>query len=120
MNPEDSISVILFFIAFITLISGYLFRFKPPKTINFIYGYRTKRSMSSQEHWDFAHLYSGKLMLILGVVLFFLALLSLFVKIQLEEPFLGLLAVGIFVIGMAIVIYKTEKALKKTFDNKKA
>jgi threonine/homoserine/homoserine lactone efflux protein len=56
----------------------------------------------------------------LGVVLFFLALLSLFVKIQLEEPFLGLLAVGIFVIGMAIVIYKTEKALKKTFDNKKA
>ncbi|TDS60202.1 SdpI family protein [Myroides indicus] len=120
MNPEDSISVILFFVAFITLISGYLFRFKPPKTINFIYGYRTKRSMSGQEHWDFAHLYSGKLMLILGAVLFFLALLSLFVKIQLEEPFLGLLAVGIFVIGMAIVIYKTEKALKKTFDNKKA
>jgi uncharacterized membrane protein len=115
MNPEDSILVILFFVTFITLITGYWFRFKPPKTINFIYGYRTKRSMSSQEHWDFAHLYSGKLMLILGVVLFFLALLSLFVKIQLEAPLSILLAVSICIIGMAIVIYKTEKALKNRF-----
>jgi threonine/homoserine/homoserine lactone efflux protein len=51
----------------------------------------------------------------LGVVLFFLALLSLFVKIQLEAPLSILLAVSICIIGMAIVIYKTEKALKNRF-----
>ncbi|MDA1027671.1 MAG: SdpI family protein [Bacteroidetes bacterium] len=37
-------------------------RAHPPKKINSLYGYRTKRSMASQEAWDFAQLYSGDLM----------------------------------------------------------
>lgn len=115
METENNLFFILLFLSLVTLLTGFFFRVKLPKTINGIYGYKTNRFMTNQKNWDFAHRYSGKLMLILGAVLFFLTLLSLFVKIQFEEPFLGLSAISIFVIGMAIVIYKTEKALKTQF-----
>lgn len=44
------------------LVIGYLFMRFPPKKINSFYGYRTPRSMRSQEAWDFANKYSSALM----------------------------------------------------------
>jgi uncharacterized membrane protein len=44
------------------LVIGYLFYRFPPKKINPLYGYRTPRSMRSQEAWDFANKYSSALM----------------------------------------------------------
>ena len=41
----------------------------PPKKINGIYGYRTSRSMKSQENWDIAQRYSSRLMLKQGLVM---------------------------------------------------
>ena len=38
---------------------GLLFR-KTPKEINYVYGYRTKRSMMNEETWRFANQYFGK------------------------------------------------------------
>ena len=32
----------------------------PPKKINALYGYRTKRSMKSEKNWNFAQRYSTK------------------------------------------------------------
>lgn len=40
---------------------GAVFLRWPPKEINGAYGYRTARSMASQEAWDFAHAYFGRL-----------------------------------------------------------
>lgn len=42
------------------LFLGRHFQKKPPREINSGYGYRTTRSMRSQEAWDFAQRYSGR------------------------------------------------------------
>jgi uncharacterized membrane protein len=48
----------------------------PPKKINALAGYRTKRSMESQENWDFANKNAGLVYMVLSVVLTPLILLS--------------------------------------------
>ncbi|MDX1462880.1 MAG: SdpI family protein [Marinirhabdus sp.] len=39
------------------IVLAYYFKKKPPKQINWIYGYRTRRSMANQEVWDAANAY---------------------------------------------------------------
>ena len=39
---------------------GWLLFRKTPKEINYVYGYRTKRSMMNEETWRFANQYFGK------------------------------------------------------------
>ena len=38
---------------------GHVFMYKPPKSINFAYGYRTKRSTASKKAWAYAHQVCG-------------------------------------------------------------
>ncbi len=45
-----------------------------PKTINDIYGYRTKHSMQSQDAWDYANKLSGKCFFFSGVISLLLVL----------------------------------------------
>ena len=47
---------------------GLVFLKNPPKSINDFYGYRTRRSTRSQDTWDFAHHFVGKLWLVCGLV----------------------------------------------------
>ena len=47
-------------------ISGLLMMLHPPKTRNVLFGYRTRRSLLSQETWDFANYYGGTLYVYLG------------------------------------------------------
>ena len=51
------------------IIFGRCWQKRPPRKINDLYGYRTAMSMKSQETWDFAHRYFGKLWFILGLIL---------------------------------------------------
>lgn len=53
----------------IMLFFGRCFQRKPPETINGVYGYRTARSMKSQQTWDFAHRYCGRLWFRLRLIL---------------------------------------------------
>lgn len=96
-------------------VTGLLMFTFPPKKINALYGYRTVRSMKSQKHWDFAQMYSAKLltasgvvMLLSGVVIYWLAL----------EGFVQTIAFFIVLLAcLGTLFYKTERALKKTFDH---
>lgn len=45
------------------LLFASLFFFFPPKKVNYLYGYRTFRSMKSQEAWNFANRFSAKYLL---------------------------------------------------------
>lgn len=51
----------------IFLLTGLFIYFRPPKKINYIYGLRTKTTMSSQKAWDKAHRYLPIVMLISAV-----------------------------------------------------
>ena len=41
----------------------------PPKTINGIMGYRTRRSMANQRNWDYANTTTGKIWMIEAFIL---------------------------------------------------
>ena len=100
----------------IGLIGGMLFKKHPPKHINGFYGYRTRRSMKNQKHWDLAQQLGAKNMITYSCIPFLSALLGFIIE---ENQIL--LSCGI-VIGSTLAwaffsIYKTEQQLKSKLDH---
>lgn len=98
---------------------GKYFSKNAPKQINFVWGYRTTRSMKNQETWQFAHHYIGKLWIKAGWTLLITSILPMFFVIGQNENTIGMLE-GIIsfiqIIFLTTPIFLTEKALKNTFD----
>ena len=62
------------------IIFAWYYKAFPPKSINFIYGYRTRKSMRNQETWDFGNkigaemmFYTGMATLVVGTVAYFIS-----------------------------------------------
>ena len=95
------------------LMCGWLLKAKPPKSINGLYGYRTNRSMKSQEAWDFAQVYGGDVMMKLGIALLGIGVVFIFIPLpiwlSLSLTFIPL------IVGVIYMIAKVEKELKKRF-----
>lgn len=105
--------IILGFTGPLFIVLGYYFAKFPPKKINNFYGYRTPRSMKSQEAWDFAQVYGAKKMMVAGLIM--LAAGVLLLPFNLTEHIAATLSIGIL-LGSAIwMIVVTEKQLKKRF-----
>ncbi len=99
---------------------GAVFRTHPPKTVNMAYGYRTSRSMKSQESWDFANRYWGNLVFRAGLVtegatLAVLSVGSLAAPDQMGN--LSLVMVSLQMVLLFVSIPLTERQLKKRFDD---
>lgn len=106
------------FVGVIFSIVGYILTRRPPKRINFWYGYRTLGSIRSQERWDFAQVYSAKRLFSGGIFLIVVSLISLlpFGFDIMTEVIITLVLVA----GIPIwIIVSTEIELKKRFGNKK-
>lgn len=104
----------------------------PPKKINGIYGYRTRRSMKNQETWDFAHAYCGKLWWKLGWIMFLavaIVMLGILWSSSSSEVIVSqmhykeklitystLIIEILEVIVLVASIIPVEKALRQTFD----
>ena len=98
---------------------GRLFMKRPPKRINGIYGYRTKRSMKTQETWDFAHRYLGNLWLKIGLVLIPLSALPLIFVYGKDIDLIGTVGAAVTlveIVPMIVPIFPTERAIKENFD----
>lgn len=98
---------------------GTLFRKSPPSRINGVFGYRTKRSMRTQETWDFAHRYFGNLWVKIGLVLLPLSVLPLIFVYGKDIDLVGTVGgiiTGVQIIPMIAAIFPTERALKENFD----
>ena len=101
------------------LFFGNLFIKHPPKTINGVYGYRTKRSMKNMDTWIFAHQYCGRLWRKWGAVLLVPTLIVVAVSFFLSEDGLSFVSIGLVSLQLAFLvgsIFPVEKALKRTFD----
>lgn len=102
---------------------GLMFIKSPPKEINSAFGYRTKRSMLDQEHWDFAHQYAGRVWVRCGianaVTFLILALCFFFLggRSDKADSLLGLLLTYAQLIPLLLVIPMTEHALKRRFPD---
>tara|TARA_R110002012_G_scaffold303042_2_gene504623 strand:+ start:544 stop:819 length:276 start_codon:yes stop_codon:yes gene_type:complete len=88
--------------------------FFPPKNINALYGYRTKKSMQSQEQWDFSQIYSAKLLIKLGALLALSSVLGLIITISQQLVLFISFALIISVVVLLLVL--TEKAISKKFN----
>lgn len=93
----------------ISIVAVAVLRLFPPRKINGLYGYRTKRSMQSQKKWDFAQKYSAGLGLYLMAALLAVQVLTTIVIPDSVFSRLGLIA--LLLIAIAFVIYKTEREL---------
>ncbi len=94
---------------------GFLLYKHPPNFVNIVYGYRTKRSMASEEAWDFAQRYAGKLMFYWGLISLVISSLGIYFTYSINEW----LDTGFMMLcapGFIFIICKTEKQLKKKFD----
>ena len=112
--------VFTFILSLVMIIIGVLLIKCPPKKINSLVGYRTKKSSKNQEMWDFAQQFSGKAFIFIGlisIVVFFLIILLFVNKENLEDVFLILSYCQIAEFFVVILI--TEIALKRKIDNAK-
>jgi len=71
------LSALLFLFPLIAICLGFAWRNSGPSGINNVWGYRTKLSMASQDTWNFAHKYFGKIMRLYGIIMLLLTLIYL-------------------------------------------
>lgn len=99
----------------IMILFGKAWQASPPKDINDYYGYRTKRSMLSQDTWNFAHQYFGKLWIWYGVTLIVGSTIAMFIFRSVYEA-ASIYIIGVQIIILCLPIIPTEQQLKKRFD----
>ena len=113
--------VIVLLIPGIMTFTGLHFAKKPPKTINYVFGYRTPRSTKSPEAWEFANRYMGRLWSRLGMILLPLSLIPMLFVMGKDGDAVGTMATVITVLQLIPLvgsIFPVEKALKEKFGDK--
>lgn len=97
------------------LIAGIVTKLFPPKKINYLYGYRTARSMRSLEEWNYAQKYSAIKMIQIAAFLILISIIAMLVLSDLKE--FNVASFFIVIISIIYLVVKTEKALKNKFIN---
>ena len=98
---------------------GWLLFRKTPKEINYVYGYRTKRSMMNEETWRFANQYFGKVWYLCGLIsvpLSVIAIALVFGKGPGTVGMVGGIITMLQMLPLIGAIVPTESELKKNFD----
>ena len=100
---------------FLIILIPLLLYFSPPKEINAIYGYRTKRASKDIESWNFAQRYFSKkwILIPLVVIISQIVMIALGITISGEPPLVPIISIIEFLIGSTLCIYSTELELKK-------
>lgn len=107
-------------IPFSMIFFGIVFVKKPPKQINFWYGYRTTMSTKNTETWMFAHWYFGRIWRMEGWILLPLAIIAMLFVLGKDTDTVGFYGGGVAMVEcvlMLIPIIFTEVALHKRFDS---
>lgn len=89
-----------------------------PQSINFVYGYRTSRSMKNMDTWQFAHDYCGRLWWKIGWIILVPTILVQLPFLHSTEDTIGIIGAVICTVQVVVLIasiFPTEAALKKTF-----
>jgi uncharacterized membrane protein len=100
----------LFLVGLAFSIAAFITMKFPPKKINGIYGYRTSRSMKSEENWDIAQRYSSQLMLKQGLVM--LAIGGMLIALPLTEEVSAVISIALLIVSVIVLFVQTEKKLK--------
>lgn len=112
---QSEITSITILSGLLFLIAGLIVYFVPPKKINGLYGYRTEKSMKSQERWDFAQIFAAKKMILSGVILCIVGLLAAFVS--LSENLQTVVGLSLLISSCIYLFVSTEKAITQKFED---
>jgi uncharacterized membrane protein len=93
------------------VLMAFLFRKYVPKERNFIYGYRTARSMKSHEAWLLANRYSSHLMFKLSIAI---SIIHLAVLVFWNGLYALSVLCCLWVVMPFVVIFRTESLLKNS------
>ncbi len=91
-----------------------------PRKINGTVGYRTRRSMLSQETWVYAHRFFGRLWWILGWVLLPISVVVMIFFWGKDVETIGWAGLGVMMVQMVFLLLPmilTERALRARFDD---
>ena len=111
--------IVVLLIPLTMLLFGWLFFRRTPKEINYVFGYRTKRSMRNEETWKFANQYFGKVWYLCGLLsapLSVIAMAIVFEKGTETMSTVGFIITTIETTPLVGALISTEIALKKNFD----
>ena len=120
MGYKIFLFIMLLFVPAVMVGFGAYFMKRAPKKINYVFGYRTARSMKNEDTWKFAPKRIGKIWLVCGTVLLVVGTASFFTftanKNENAESIASLVILGVQLLVLMCSIIPTESALKKTFD----
>lgn len=97
------------------ILAGLIMAKYPPRKINPLYGYRTRRSMQSTDAWKYAQRISSRRMVAAG-----LAGLLLFIAgwlLNLKEGVQGIMLIASLLLIVVYVIYSVERSLARKFPD---
>jgi uncharacterized membrane protein len=114
METVSPLFIVPILVGPIFLLAGWLLWRKPPKKINSLYGYRSRKSMENQAKWDFAQIEGGKNMMRAGLL--YLLLIPIGQILTLSEIVETILSIGILFLIVVLLFLKTEKAIDKAFS----
>lgn len=106
-------------IPLLMMIFGRMMYKHAPKTINRVYGYRTKMSMKNAETWKFAHDYCGRLWLKTGCMILILSIIAQLPFLHSDQDTIGTVGCILCIIqtiALICSIIPVERALKANFD----
>ena len=103
----------------VMVLFGRVFLRRPPKSINSVYGYRTKRSMAGPEAWKFAHETCGRLWLRWGGWMAVFSVLGMLSSLGWETEAMAWWGLGLILLqcgALFLSMVPVERALKRNFD----
>ncbi|MBE5929201.1 MAG: SdpI family protein [Lachnospiraceae bacterium] len=107
-------------IPMVQIVAGRMMWKHHPKQINWVYGYRTKRSMKNMDTWVFAHEHCGRIWWKTGLIMLIPSVLIYIPFYHSNEDTIGIVGTILCVIQLVVLIasiFPTERALKKTFND---
>ena len=103
----------------IMIFFGLYFKKRTPREINYLFGYRTSRSMKTKETWEFAHKLLGRIWFTAGLVLLPINIVPMLLVLGEGKDFIGNVGVVLCTVGVITIIstiIPIEIALKHNFN----
>jgi uncharacterized membrane protein len=113
MNWISALFLVSFFTGLSFLIVALISSKWPPREINMLYGYRSRRARKSQEAWDFAQQFGNRRMFEIAFVQMAVGVMGLWIPL---DQIVGLvISIVLMTLCLIYLMATTEKELKRRF-----
>lgn len=92
------------------LMASFILKSVSPQNVNRVYGYRTRRSIKNQALWDFAQIYSAKILTKVATLNIIIGLI-LMIFVKYTNEYYAFFELGWVVVSIIPVFLLTERKL---------